>query len=122
MNDLKLNYFKKILLSLYKKLIKNKNKNKTYIKKNKENNNFADPIDRIIQEEEFTFNLINKERENKLINKIKYTIKKIKEKKFGYCEICKNKIGIKRLEVQPTASLCIDCKTISEKKKINNLK
>ncbi len=117
MNNFKLNYFKKILLSLYKKIIKKKNKNNIYIKKNKENINFADPIDRVTQEEEFTFNLINKERENKLINKIKYTIKKIKEKKFGYCEICKNKIGIKRLKAQPIASLCIDCKTISEKKK-----
>ncbi len=115
MNNLQINHFKKILFILYKKL-KSSNKKK-YLIKNKENINFADPIDKIIQEEEFTFNLINKNREFKLINKIKYTIKKIKQKKFGYCEKCKSEIGIKRLEVQPIANLCIDCKIKSEIKK-----
>ncbi len=114
MNNLQINYFKKILFSLYKKLI---NKNKKYLNENNKNINFPDPIDRVVHEEEFTFNLINKKREIKLINKIKYTIKKIKEKKFGYCEICNKEIGIKRLKVQPIAKLCIDCKILSENKK-----
>ncbi len=115
MNKLQINHFKKILYALYKQLII-KTQNKHFIK-NKENTNFPDPIDRAVQEEEFTFNLINKDRERKLINKIKNTIKKIKENNFGYCDICGTEIGIKRLEAQPTAKLCIDCKVLSEIKK-----
>ncbi len=111
MNNLQINHFKKILLTLHKQLTISSNKK--YFN-NKETINFPDPIDRAVQEEEFTFNLINKDREQKLINKIENTIKKINEKKFGYCETCGTKIGIKRLEAQPTANLCIDCKILSE--------
>ncbi len=111
MNHLQINHFKNILTVLYKKLTSTK---KNYIKKNKENINFADPIDRIVQEEEFTFSLINKNREIKLLNNIKKTIKKIEENNFGYCKSCGIEIGIKRLEAQPTTELCIDCKILSE--------
>ncbi len=118
MNNTQIKHFKKILLTLHKQLTVN-NKKKYF--SNKETINFPDPIDRVVQEEEFTFNLINKDREQKLINKIENTIKKINEKKFGYCEICDTEIGIKRLEAQPTANLCIDCKILSEiKEKTNN--
>ncbi len=120
MNDLQINHFKKILLNLYKQLTFNiKNKK---ILKNKNNINFADPIDRATQEEEFKFTLRNIDRETKIINKIKNTIKKINENNFGYCISCHTKIGIKRLEAQPTADLCIDCKILSEikEKQINN--
>ncbi len=111
MNNTQIKHFKKILFTLKKKLTINTKKK--YFN-NKETINFPDPIDRVVQEEEFTFNLINKDREQKLINKIENTIKKIYEKKFGYCEICNTEIGIKRLEAQPTANLCIDCKIMSE--------
>ncbi len=118
MNNSQIKHFKKILLNLKKQLIIN---NKKKYLHNKETINFSDPIDRATQEEEFTFNLINKDRKQKLINKIEKTIKKINEKKFGYCETCNAEIGIKRLEVQPTANLCIDCKIMSEiKEKKNN--
>ncbi len=121
MNNLQINHFKKILFTLYKQ-ITSKSKRKYF--NNKESINFPDPIDRAVQEEEFTFNLINKDRKQKLINKIERTIKKINEKKFGYCETCGTEIGIKRLEAQPTANLCIDCKILSEikEKQIINLK
>ena len=38
----------------------------------------------------------------------------IDEDDFGYCEECDIDIGIRRLEARPTATLCIDCKTLSE--------
>ncbi len=119
MNDTQIKHFKKILFNLHKKLTFNiKNKK---ILKNKENKNFPDLIDRAAQEEEFKFTLRNIDRERKIINKIENTIKKIKEKNFGYCDTCNIKIGIKRLEAQPTAELCIDCKILSEikEKQIN---
>ena len=34
----------------------------------------------------------------------------------GFCDKCGVEIGIKRLEARPTATLCIDCKTLDELK------
>ena len=39
---------------------------------------------------------------------------RIKQGDYGYCEVCGAEIGIRRLEARPTATLCIDCKTIDE--------
>ncbi|BCK07843.1 RNA polymerase-binding transcription factor DksA [Vibrio cholerae] len=76
--------------------------------------NFPDPVDRASQEEEFSLELRNRDRERRLIKKIKKTLDKIKEEDFGYCESCGVEIGIRRLEARPTADLCIDCKTLAE--------
>ncbi|AEO08556.1 DnaK suppressor protein [Buchnera aphidicola str. Ak (Acyrthosiphon kondoi)] len=76
--------------------------------------NFPDPIDRATQEEEFSLDLRNRDRSRKLIKKIEITLKKIKERNFGYCSSCGIEIGIRRLEARPTADLCIDCKTLAE--------
>ncbi|EGQ7941650.1 RNA polymerase-binding protein DksA [Vibrio cholerae] len=76
--------------------------------------NFPDPVDRASQEEEFSLELRNRDRERRLIKKIEKTLDKIKEEDFGYCESCGVEIGIRRLEARPTADLCIDCKTLAE--------
>lgn len=76
--------------------------------------NFPDPVDRASQEEEFSLELRNRDRERRLIKKIEKTLDKIKEEDFGYCESCGVEIGIRRLEARPTANLCIDCKTLAE--------
>tara|TARA_B100001057_G_scaffold144297_1_gene144138 strand:- start:18041 stop:18604 length:564 start_codon:yes stop_codon:yes gene_type:complete len=75
---------------------------------------FADPIDRASQEEEFAFELRTRDRERKLINKIAISIEQIKQDEYGWCESCGDEIGIKRLEARPTATHCIDCKTLDE--------
>jgi DnaK suppressor protein len=75
---------------------------------------YADPIDRASQEEEFAFELRTRDRERKLINKIAISIEKIKQDDYGWCESCGDEIGIKRLEARPTATHCIDCKTLDE--------
>jgi len=54
------------------------------------------------------------DRELKLINKIDESLKTIDSGKYGYCESCGIEIGIRRLEARPTATLCIDCKTLQE--------
>ena len=66
------------------------------------------------QEEEFSLELRNRDRERKLIKKIEKTLKKVEDEDFGYCESCGVEIGIRRLEARPTADLCIDCKTLAE--------
>lgn len=76
--------------------------------------NFPDPVDRASQEEEFSLELRNRDRERRLIKKIEKTLSKLKEDEFGFCESCGIEIGIRRLEARPTADLCIDCKTLAE--------
>ena len=75
---------------------------------------FADPNDRASQESDMTLELRNRDRERKLIKKIDEIIAKIESKDYGYCESCGIEIGLKRLEARPTATLCIDCKTLDE--------
>ena len=75
---------------------------------------YADPIDRASQEEEFAFELRTRDRERKLINKIASSIEQIKQDDYGYCYACGIEIGVKRLEARPTATHCIDCKTLDE--------
>lgn len=75
---------------------------------------FADPNDRASQEADMSLELRNRDRERKLIKKIDETIQHIDAGEYGYCESCGVEIGLKRLEVRPTATLCIDCKTLDE--------
>jgi len=75
---------------------------------------FADPNDRASQETDIAIELRNRDRERKLIKKIEETIAHIESGDYGYCNGCGVDIGIKRLEARPTATLCIDCKTLEE--------
>lgn len=76
--------------------------------------NFPDPNDRATQESEFTMELRTRDRERKLIKKIDEALDKLDKGEYGYCESCGVEIGIRRLEARPTATLCIDCKTLDE--------
>lgn len=76
--------------------------------------NFPDPNDRATQESEFSLELRTRDRERKLIKKIDEVLKEIESGDYGYCESCGIEIGIRRLEARPTATLCIDCKTLDE--------
>ena len=75
---------------------------------------FADPNDRASQESDIALELRNRDRERKLIKKIDETIAMIETEDYGYCNSCGIEIGLKRLEARPTATLCIDCKTLDE--------
>jgi len=75
---------------------------------------FADPNDRATQESDMALELRNRDRERKLIKKIDETIARIDANEYGWCESCGVEIGLKRLEARPTATLCIDCKTLDE--------
>jgi len=75
---------------------------------------FADPNDRATQESDMALELRNRDRERKLIRKITETIAKIDSGDYGYCESCGVEIGLERMQARPTATLCIDCKTLEE--------
>ncbi|HRM14121.1 MAG TPA: RNA polymerase-binding protein DksA [Acinetobacter parvus] len=80
-----------------------------------------DVNDRATQEEEFAIELRTRDRERKLIRKIEQSIEAIQNEDYGFCETCGIEIGLRRLEARPTATLCIDCKTLAEiKEKQNN--
>jgi DnaK suppressor protein len=55
-----------------------------------------------------------RDRERKLIKKIDEALMNLDNDEYGYCEACGVEIGIRRLEARPTATLCIDCKTLDE--------
>jgi DnaK suppressor protein len=75
---------------------------------------FADPNDRATQESDMSLELRKRDRERKLIKKIDEMISKIDSGDYGYCDNCGIEIGLNRLEARPTATLCIDCKTLDE--------
>lgn len=75
---------------------------------------FADPNDRASQESDMSLELRNRDRERKLIKKIDEMLAKIDSGDYGFCEKCGVEIGLNRLEARPTATLCIDCKTLDE--------
>ena len=77
---------------------------------------FADPNDRASQESDIALELRNRDRERKLIKKIDESIALIDKGEYGYCNSCGVEIGLKRLEARPTATMCIDCKELEERK------
>ena len=76
--------------------------------------NFPDPADRATQEEEFSLELRTRDRERKLIKKIDEALELVNNSEYGYCDTCGVDIGLRRLEARPTATQCIDCKSLDE--------
>jgi DnaK suppressor protein len=112
MNSKQLAHFKKMLEEMKRGL--SQDIDRTVHTMQDEATIFADPNDRASQESDMSLELRNRDRERKLIKKIDETIIKIDAGEYGYCESCGVEIGLKRLEARPTATLCIDCKTLDE--------
>ena len=111
MNDKQLAHFKDILQDWKKDLMEEVDHTITELK---EASVLADPNDRATQEETFNLELRTRDRERKLLKKIEEALQQIEDKDYGFCETCGIEIGIRRLEARPTATLCIDCKTLAE--------
>ena len=118
MNEKQLAHIENILLAWRQSLMEEVDKTVTHMKD--EAANYADPSDRATQEEEFNLELRTRDRERKLIKKIEDALERVRSDDFGYCEACGIEIGLRRLEARPTATLCIDCKTLSEIKEKQN--
>ena len=112
MNDAQRDHFRAILNQWKVEMMEEVDMSFNHLKE--EATNFADPTDRASQEEEFSLELRTRDRERKLIRKIDKALEALEEDDFGYCEACGVEIGIRRLEARPTATLCIDCKTLAE--------
>ena len=119
MNDEQLEHFRGILLNWRGELVDEVTRTVSHMKD--EAANFPDPADRATQEEEFSLELRTRDRERKLIKKIDSTLDRLQNDDYGYCDACGIEIGIQRLEARPTATLCIDCKTLAEIKERQEL-
>ena len=112
MNSSQIEHFRAILTNWKRELMEEVDRTVHHMKD--EAANFPDPNDRASQESEFALELRTRDRERKLIKKIDESLEDIKNGEYGFCEICGVEIGIRRLEARPTATLCIDCKTLDE--------
>lgn len=112
MSDAQLEHFRAILMAWKQELMEEVDRTVTHMKD--EASNFPDPADRATQEEEFSLELRTRDRERKLIKKIDKTLENIESDEYGWCDQCGVEIGIRRLEARPTATLCVDCKTLDE--------
>jgi DnaK suppressor protein len=75
---------------------------------------FPDPTDRATLESDRNFLLRIRDRERKLIMKIREAMQRIEDDTFGICEACGDDIGIERLTARPVTTLCIECKRKQE--------
>ena len=112
MNKNQQRHFLGMLTAWKEALIEEQEKTEQLIQQDQ--SNFPDSLDRAAKEEEFMLELRKRERERKLIGKIDLSLKDLADDLYGYCESCGVEIGIKRLEARPTATKCIDCKTVDE--------
>jgi DnaK suppressor protein len=112
MNPNQSTHFRQILLNWRRELMEEVERTVHHMQDDAAN--FPDPNDRATQEEEFALELRTRDRERKLIKKINDSVAALDAGTYGYCEMCGVEIGIKRLEARPTATLCIDCKTLDE--------
>jgi len=112
MNGKQKSHFDTILKSWQSQLLLEQEK--TADKLQEKSSNFPDDSDRATHEEEFTLELKTRERERRLLSKINQSIEDLNIDDYGFCASCGIEIGIRRLEARPTATRCIDCKTIEE--------
>jgi DnaK suppressor protein len=107
-------YFKELLLNQLEELLDQAGNTVSGMTAHKEN--FPDPTDRATLESDRNFMLRIRDREHKLIKKIKKALERIEDETFGLCDECGEEIGMERLKARPVTTQCIDCKTKQEAK------
>jgi DnaK suppressor protein len=105
-------YFKKLLTKRLDDLLVEANKTVTGM--TDQGGNFPDPTDRATLESDRNFTLRIRDRERKLIVKIKNALDRLENGAFGICEECGEAISDKRLKARPVTTLCINCKKKQE--------
>ena len=107
-----LEYFKNLLTEQLQELLDQADDTVSGMSSHKEN--FPDPTDRASLESDRNFLLRIRDREHKLIKKIKKALARIEEGTFGICDTCGEDISVERLKARPVTAQCIDCKTKEE--------
>jgi DnaK suppressor protein len=109
-----LEYFRGMLQEEMRTLLEDAGK--TVSEMTSETTSFPDPNDRATQESDRSFELRIRDRERKLLNKVREALERIDDGSFGICEICGEEISEGRLKARPVTTLCIDCKIEEERK------
>jgi len=112
MSKQKLEYFRKLMDKTMAELFDEANK--TVSDMTTHNGNLPDPADRATLESDRNFTLRIRDRERKLIGKIKEALQRIESGTYGICESCGEEISEARLKARPVTTLCIECKTKQE--------
>ena len=112
MNKKELDFFKELLQKRLEELLSHADDTVSGMTEQKEN--FPDPTDRATLESDRNFMLRIRDREHKLIKKVKKALDRIENETFGVCEKCGDDISIERLKARPVTTQCIDCKTKEE--------
>ena len=107
-----LEYFRNLLTQRIEQLLNDAEK--TVSEMTDEHTNLPDITDRASLESDRNFELRIRDRERKLILKLREAINRIDEGTFGICELCGEKISNKRLMARPVTTLCINCKKKQE--------
>ncbi len=105
-------YFKKKLEEMSQNILDEAEK--TLLEMTDQSDNYPDPTDRATAESNRNFELRIRDRERKLLAKIREALERIDNGNYGICEICEEAIGAKRLEARPVTTLCVKCKTAQE--------
>ncbi len=113
MKKAKLEEFRQLLQEQMDQLLREADK--TVSEMTDEKTNFPDPTDRASLESERNFELRIRDRERKLISKIREALDRIESGEFGECEDCGDQISVARLKARPVTTLCIECKTEQER-------
>lgn len=105
-------YFRKLLNNWLEELLNQADDTVSGMTSPKEN--FPDPTDRAALEADRNFMLRIRDRENKLIKKIRQALERLDNDTYGICESCGEEISVERLKARPVTSLCIECKSKEE--------
>lgn len=105
-------YFREILVNWRQQLLEEGGRTVHHLQD--EDLNYPDPLDRATREEEYNLELRARDRERKFIKKINEALDRLDTGDYGFCDDCGAEIGIGRLQARPTATQCIDCKTVDE--------
>ncbi len=114
MSEVQRAHFRSVLETWKNNLFEEANSTLEALRQAKEG--LADEVDIAAYEENFRLVLRARDRELKLLRKIDLSLEALKEGDYGYCEDCGMDIGVARLAARPTATKCVECKTVSELK------
>ena len=112
MNKKKLQQFKKILTKQLETLQAKSNQNR--VTALAESEQISDFTDQATLESDIDMNIHIKERDSKLIIKIKDALVRIENGDYGICDECGEEISEARMEARPVTTVCIDCKREQE--------
>lgn len=105
-------YFKKKLEDMQQQIYEESGETVQQMKNS--NKEFPDPSDRAHLESESITTLRIRDRERKLLKKIKEALQRLEDGEYNICEECEETIRKERLDARPVTTLCINCKEKEE--------